>query len=435
MALTAVGLALCLSVAAGYGQGEPGPLKVGIATTLITPEGPVWLGGFSSRKEPTKGEVYKDLVASCLVFDNGQTRVGLMAVDMINIHQQQLDDIRDAAEKVGIPRHQMMVNHSHTHCGPSLHGKNPDFVAQFKTETCALPQKAVDDLEEARLDFTVGTCAMGINRRQIGPDGKCIGMRPDPRGPIDTDVPVLRVLSPTGEVRAVVFGYACHPTTMGGMKTGPDFPGYARDWVAAAYGEGCQPVFLQGCGGDIKPRYVKPRPPYNDPNKPSGRFGYVLLEEPLDTVKEVGHELGRAVVCATCVPPPAVTGTELGGASAMLDLPTKKDPEKSIQKEIQVLRIGNVYVVGMNDEILVDIGLRIKRELGAEEWFAGAHAWVNGYTNRRQLGSYVPAAATFPEEGYEVKTSRVGPGAEDILVGKAIELTKGLCDAKWETGE
>lgn len=45
------------------------------------------------------------------------------------------------------------------------------------------------------------------------------------------DVPVLRVLSSAGEVRAVIFGYACHPTTVGPpawQLANPDYPGFAR---------------------------------------------------------------------------------------------------------------------------------------------------------------------------------------------------------------
>ena len=68
------------------------------------------------------------------------------------------------------------------------------------------------------------------------------------------------MLNAEGRARAVIFGYACHPTTAALRMmylVGTDYTGYARDWVAAAY-PGAEAIFLQGCGGDIKPRAIRP---------------------------------------------------------------------------------------------------------------------------------------------------------------------------------
>jgi len=407
---------LYLNIALVYGQADaPGPLKVGIATVDITPEGSVYMQGFSGRDNKPSEGVYKEIEASCVVFDNGVTRVGLMAIDVCKTALAQLEQVREAAQKLGIPPQHMMINSSHTHCGPRVLGrKNADYMPVFEERICGLLQTAVDDLQEAKLDYTVGSSTMAINRRQLGPDGKAVGMRPEPRKPIDPDVPVLRVVSPDGTVRAVIFSYACHPTTMGGYEIGPDFVGYARDWIAAAY-PGCLPVFLQGCGGDIKPRYTKP----------NGRFGYVLLDAK-ETVAEMGHELGRAVMAAICIPPPPL-GTYLGGRSENVGLPTTMKVEDTpkgglFPVEVQVLRIGDLYIVGLNGEILVEIGLHIKREL------SDLKVWVNGYSNRDL--SYVANAAAFDEGGYEVKAGWTTAETEDILVTKTVELTRELASAQ-----
>jgi len=378
----------------------------------ITPAGSVYMAGFSGRKKPSEG-VYKELVATCVVFDNGETRMGIMAIDVLKVGMEHVEAVREIAEKFGIPPEQMMLNSSHTHCGPHLWTKKNvegGYPQVFMEKICSLVEPAVADLQPATLDFTIGSSSMAVNRRQLNAEGKCIGMRPEPRGPIDMDVPILRVLTPEGQVRAVIFGYACHPTTMGGYLIGPDFPGYARDWIAAAYPD-CLPVYLQGCAGDIKPRYTKP----------NGRFGYVLLEKPLETVKEIGHELGRAVVCATCVPCRPLEPI-LRGVHEFALLPLKKpEPTRDAHEtEVQVLRIGDLYIIGMNGEVCVDIGLRIKREL------SDLTTWVNGYTNRRL--AYIVTAKQMPEAGYEVKCSPFDERAEDVLVAKAIELTRQLAE-------
>jgi len=411
---------LCLSITVAYAQpAEPGPLQVGIATADITPAGPTWMGGFAARKKPSEG-TYKELLATCIVFDNGQTRVAFVAIDLVAIYEKQLADLRAAAAKAGIVPQHVMTNASHTHGGPRVnHKKNGEYTALFQERTDPLFAAAVADLKPAVLDYTVGSCTMAVNRRQLNDEGKCIGMRPEPRKQIDPDVPILRVLSPEGEIRAVIFGYACHPTTIGpaatpiGYKNGPDYVGYARDWIAAAI-PGCTPVFLQGCGGDIKPRY----------GKANGRFGYVLLG-PEETVAEMGHELGRAVIAALCAPPavvPAGRPTDfqeaaekpvaLGGIVEHIRVPDKETEGKSHLIYNGAWRIGDVYIFGSQCELCSNIGLRIKRQL------SDLRVWTNGYTHWG--GGYIPDAASYPEGGYEVNVSRVSPATEDIVVGNAI---------------
>jgi hypothetical protein len=377
------------------------------------------MAGFGFRKKPSEG-VFKELTASCVVFDNGAARLAFVAFDLCKIDEKELERLRATAQKAGIPPQHLMINCSHTHSGPVIGDKrNADYMALFQTRTDGLFDAAVADLKPAILDYAVGSSTMAVNRRLLDDKGQYVGMRPEPRKQIDPDVPILRILSPDGKVRAVIFGYACHPSTMGDYRVGPDYVGYARDWIAAAY-PGCTPVFLQGCGADIKTRYAKP----------DGRFGYVLLDAVAETA-ELGHELGRAVVVALVVPPAPVPANrpkslqeaaaapvQLGGILEKVKLPDKKDPAKSHPIYMGAWRIGDVYIFGSQCEIFSKIGLRIKREL------SGLRVWTNGYTHWG--GGYIPDAASYPEGGYEVKGSAVSPAAEDILVGTAIRYIHAL---------
>lgn len=185
--------------------------------------------------------MYKNLTATCVVFDNGVTRVPIVALDLCKVLEPQLEDLRVAAQEAGIPPQHVMINCSHTHYGPQIGRKeNENYDALFKARTGPLFEAAVADLQPAVLDYTAGSCTMAINRRQLNAAGKVTAMRPEPRKQIDADVPILRVLSSEGEVRAVIFGYACHPTTVSALhyQIGTDYPGFARDWIAAAY-PGC----------------------------------------------------------------------------------------------------------------------------------------------------------------------------------------------------
>jgi len=389
--------------------------------------------GFGARKRPSEG-ICRKILAQCVVFDNGQTRVAFVTADLCALSYRQLCKLRAAAEAAGIPQQHLMINWSHSHYGPHLgsvcaHTRNLDYDALFTERTQPLFAAAVADLKPALLDYTVGSSTMAINRRQLNDKEQCIGMRPEPRKQIDPDVPVLRVRNADGSIRAVIFGYACHPTTASGPMLyliGTDYPGYARDWVAAAY-PGAEPIFLQGCGGDIKPRAIRP-----GKKGAAGRFGVVLLNEH-DTKASVGYEVGRAVVAALAVPPPPLpadrpadpkealkTPVPLGGMVEVVPLPSRQDPNRIAQTPFHMgaWRIGDVYFVGCQGEVLTNIGLRIKRQL------RDLRVWTNGYTHWG--GGYFPDAATYPEGGYEIKMSAFAPQAEGILVNNAIRYIRTL---------
>jgi hypothetical protein len=396
------------------------PLKVGVATVDITPTGPVFMHGYAARKSPSTG-IFKNLSASCVVFDNGRTRAGIMAIDVCYIGTQQLAGIREAAEKLGIPPQQMMVNSSHTHCGPSFSSRNADYLRLFGTRTSNLVESAVADLKEATLDYAVGQSLVGLNRRQAGKDGKVAGIAPEPRKRIDTEVPVMRVLDGTNAVRALLFGYACHPVTMGGYEICPDYPGPAREWIAAAF-TNCQPVFLQGFGGDVRPRIATA----------NGKFGYVLVNGKQMLI-ELGHQLGRDVLSAVCVPPQPVTAPPdrpfpLASLSEKLKLPGKNDPKQTREIELAVLRIGDVYMVFGQGELCLEIGLRIKRELSDWSKRSRSHIWTCGYSHWG--GGYIPHAAAYPEGGYEVTSASVGAGSEAIIVRRTVAMIKALAARK-----
>ena len=69
----------------------------------------------------------------------------------------------------------------------------------------------------------------------------------------EAPVPVLRVESPDGmELRAVMFGYACHNTTLSFFQYCGDYAGFAQQELEAAH-PGMTALFLMGCGGDQNP--------------------------------------------------------------------------------------------------------------------------------------------------------------------------------------
>ena len=97
-----------------------------------------------------------------------------------------------------------------------------------------------------------GAVGFAVNRREPTPEGVQIGVNPE--GPVDHDVPVLKVTAPDGKLRAVLFGYACHNTTLGGdfYQIGGDYAGYAQAELEKAH-PGATALFVMLCGGDQNP--------------------------------------------------------------------------------------------------------------------------------------------------------------------------------------
>src|SRR5262249_1306628 len=149
-------------------------------------------------------------------------------------------------------------------CGPVLSDNLGDMynlpVAEAKKidpYTQGLKSKLVDvvmaalkDLQPARLAYGQGTARFAVNRREPTPKGVINGF--NPRDPVYHGVTVLGVESVEGKLRAVVFGYACHNTTMQFFQWCGDYAGIAQELFEKKH-PGATALFWAGCGGDANP--------------------------------------------------------------------------------------------------------------------------------------------------------------------------------------
>ena len=63
---------------------------------------------------------------------------------------------------------------------------------------------------------------------------------------------MLRIES-DGELRGLLFGYACHNTTLSFYKFCGDYAGYAQEYLEEAH-RGVTAMFMTGCGADQNPQ-------------------------------------------------------------------------------------------------------------------------------------------------------------------------------------
>ncbi len=182
--------------------------KAGVATVSITPSQPMWMAGYASRTKPSDG-VLSELHAKALVVeDSAGTRAVIVTTDLIGIPRPLRQQVASAIET----RHKLnpaglLLNCSHTHCSPVVRDdlemsvmypldaeqrqRVEAYFVELRDKLMGVIDLAIEDLKPAKLSYSHARCSVAMNRRLPTKDG--FQNSPYPDGPVDHDVPVLRV--------------------------------------------------------------------------------------------------------------------------------------------------------------------------------------------------------------------------------------------------
>ena len=278
-----------------------------------------------------------------------------------------------------------------------------------------------------------------MNRRQVTPQGIINGRNPD--GPVDHNVPALAVIAPNGQLRAVVFGYACHNTTLSYYKWCGDYAGFAQIDIEKAH-PGAVAMFWIGCGADANP----------------------LPRGTVELAKKYGKQLAATVEGVVTGAMKPITGTFAARYATLplafdhqptrpeleADLLDKKNHTKRQRAErflkvldggdklpseysaypVQVWRLGaGPLWVALGGEVVVDYDLRLSKELARPR-----PVWMAGYAN--DVMAYIPSERVLQEGGYEGDTSMIpygqpgrwAPGLEAKIVDKVHDLAANIAN-------
>jgi hypothetical protein len=379
------------------------------------------MAGYAARKKPAEGKV-QDLFAKALALeDEAGGRLVIVTMDLIGVPQPVRHTVAERAEQqYHLKPEALLMNASHTHSGPSLRTTAPTekelerpLTQEGYAYTQALQEKlvtligsALGDLKPARLTWNRARCGFAMNRRRdysLPPEDPNAKLAPNPSGPVDQEVPALRIESPEGALRAVLFGYACHNTCLGFYNYCGDYAGYAQEYLQANR-PGCTALFLMGCAGDQNPY---PR-----------RSGVVPGVSDLELTQQHGRSLANAVEMAITVNPRAIHGP-IRAAYEEIPLDYAKAGKPAHPYPVQVIHLGNDLVIAaLGSETTVDYSLRLKRELAGE-----AAVWVAGYSN--DYSGYVPSLRVLKEGGYEAAAGWADT-VEEKIVGKVHDLNHRL---------
>ncbi|MBL7189302.1 MAG: neutral/alkaline non-lysosomal ceramidase N-terminal domain-containing protein [Phycisphaerae bacterium] len=432
-------------------------LKGGCSKVNITPPVGVWLSGYASRDRPSD-DIHDDLYARALVLDNGSNAVAIISVDLLWVPPQITSQVRAIVkDKTGIPQQNVLISATHTHFGPRIfsptklgpedaHDKidasyistlvkkmaNSVFIARKNMQgvTLGAARGRISEIVynrrtrtpdgSVKMSFSLAPEVIATRRIIRGQDGSTrvtFTLPPEePQltfGPIDPQAWILRVDDSDGKIVGSVINFACHAVSGSGFddwfySISADFPGQTTRLVEQAEGGIC--LFTPGTSGNIVP-----------------------LKRGKQARLQIGKAIaGEAIRRLQFVP--TTDEIEIEAMTTEVTMPLKPDlspdrimdagaEKKHLTTEFQILRLGDVYILGLPGEVLVEIGLEIKQRAGVEKLLVIALA-------NDPIGYVCPGKA-YDEGGYESGTgTNLAKGAGEIMVEQALDLISRIRSGK-----
>ena len=416
--------------------------KAGFAKIPITPRKSLWMAGYAVRTKPSEGTAQELYAKALALEDTNGKRAVLVTSDLLGLPATVSRKIAARVEKEHqLARRQLLLSSSHTHGGPVLDrmleiaypmtesqwGDVDAYTNELEDKIVKLVGAALKALRPAHLSLGHGQAGFGINRR--GPGGV------NKEGPVDHEVPVLRVEDKHGKVRGVVFGYACHNTTARDfMQFHGDYAGFAEAWIEDHH-PGATALFVAGCGADTNPY---PRGTIELARQYGGELAGAVEKVLAGEMAPVSGPLNTAYeeFPVSFIPPPS--HEELEAQLKNADPYRRKWAMKMLgildrdghlpatySYPVAVWQFGSdLTMIALAGEAVVDYDLRLKRELGHDR------LWVAAYCN--DVFAYIPSLRVLQEGGYEGKDAMVyygqpgpfAPTVEETIIGKVLGLVR-----------
>jgi neutral ceramidase len=440
---------LMLVIAAGANSGE---WQAGVGRQTITPEQPMRMSGYAGRNKPADSKLHDLWVKALVLQDPAGTRLLILTMDLVGLDKELSGKIsKQICDEHKLPREALILSVSHTHTGPivgtnlrAMYDLSEKEVAQiesysrFLQERCAkAASDAVASLKPAKISMGNGTATFAVNRRDnVERNVPALIASGQLKGMVDHDVPVLKV-STDGGIAAILFGYACHCTTLNSLQWTGDYAGFAQVALEKAH-PGTTAMFFAGCGADQNP----------------------LPRRSVALAEKYGQMLADSVENVLKQDLKVISGNA-AARSASIDLPYEKLPDQAqldaiMNEKDQNRRRYGAYLsnklktdgafpasypypittwqlgseltfVALGGEVVAEYSLRLKEEFGA------GRTWVAAYCN--DVMAYIPSKRVLSEGGYEGRDSMMFYGLPSVwhasieeliisTVGKTVKASK-----------
>ena len=425
-------------------------IEVGVAKQDITPDYPIRLSGYGSRRTESEGIIQRIWAKSLAIGSDADEPVVLVAVENCGLPDELTEEVADRVrEKSGISRAHFVACFTHTHSAPCLTNAAP-FI--FSSDIPPAQQENIDRYTHQLADWMETVALQALAHRQPGHLTWSIGElgfaknRRTEGGPVDSSLPCLQVADADGTLRAVWASYACHCTTLAGADNHicGDWAGYAQEEIQKAH-PGVTALITIGCGADANPASRMMPMPDGQAEVFDTRLAYAKAHGQA-LAQEVQRLLKGDVKPLSNTP----TGTFERVNLPFDTLPTREEWEARVaeggavgyhaQKHLERLERGQslqtelsypiqawtfgdeLAVVFLASEVVVDYSLRLKSELDS------ARLWVGAYANA--FPGYIPSERVLAEGGYEGggamlyfgPPTRFAPGVEQLVIDTVHRL-------------
>jgi len=390
------------------------------AKETITPDFPVKMAGYESRKGYNKG-IHDELFSKCIIFDDGNKKVMLIALDLCMLDNIFVCEIKDIIFKQYNFKHEDVIIHTiHTHAGPmtycfgdrTVFGPNNEtdkYMGFLKQQILKSIEKALEHPFEGEMEICTGETYIGSSRRHKTPKGYTIG--PNMSDDIDRNLTVLRIKDNKNVVRLIIFTCPCHPVVLypDNESLSADYPGAACRELEKRYPDSMA-VFLQGAGADINPAVLIGGDKYrstfytdvlftgrilaNDVNNILKCGMRKLVPELKTNLSKINLPLGELKTEFFMELAQDNDERKAKYGKRMLEIAQSDLYSSGCPFQISIVELAkDVRLIGLEGEICNKIGIDIRN------LFTQGDTIVLGYTNGSI--SYIPTPKILSEGGYE----------------------------------
>lgn len=414
--------------------------RAGASTRVIEVPTGTPLDGYGARQGTSTGTL-RPLEVNCLYLQAEEGSALLLSLDLLSVDGAWVDALRERLQQqLGVRQEAVFVAASHTHSGPAGF-RRPEFSPVGGSDGGAKLREAVAFLVlEAACEAAAGAteATLAVSRAAVG---GVAANRQDPSGPADSQLTTIAVKREDGQLLALVWHFACHPTVLDAknLLVSPDLPGEVRHLLRTRLGPSLPVLYLNGAAADVSTRFTRQasglqeaqrlaRPLADavavggrplDASRPIGRLAQCRLPAVAAMPEEVAEGLvaqsEQALAAARSGDSPTAVvrlrEVELMGARKRLARSRITKPE-SLTAQVQVLSLGDLALVGFPGELYAREGFR------AAEASHHAVTLVVGYAG--DYIGYLPPADD--KRGYERDSAWVAAGAVEQLLDIAAHL-------------
>lgn len=388
-------------------------MKIGYAQTVITPslDKPVYLAGFGNNRRAAT--IHDELYARALAIQTGQTILVLVALDLIGFFRPDVYEVIRRVHTSEFSRNSeisVVIASSHTHHGPDTMGLwgpdqktcgvDTDYMTATKHKIVDVIHASLSALEPASVKWT-SVHVPGLVKNARNPEI------------LDDELTLLQFTDVTVTSKAAVtlMNFPCHPEVLWDMNPNitSDYVHALREEVERQTGAPC--IFFSGALGGMMTPDVK-----DHSFEEAEMMGRKLAVEGLKAL--------RAVKDSDPLPVINVKKTEVKAkltnilyklAFGRKLLPDTRDKKGYLTTEVNLIRIGGLWLATVPGELLPRLGLQLKA------WMKEAGAQVTGVIGlaNDELGYILPL------EDFKYPWNPFKPGKhyeETNSIGKDITL-------------